>query len=151
MTMKQVKPDLFVDSNLSGHFAKPVKAEYHELIQWLMKEGCLVVCQSLVREYVTAVRGADSDTMLPVIVNRLQRDGRLRRFSKHELQAFRIPPSVQRRLRSNRADHDLIKIVLLSDRKLGLSKDQNLARDINTLPGHQARVARTPSEINYRT
>ena len=111
----------------------------------------MVVCQSLVREYVTAVRGAKSQTTLPAIVNRLQREGRLRRFTKDELRAFRIKPSVQRRLRSNRADHDFIKIVLRSDRKLGLSKDQNLARDINTFPGHRAHVARTPSEIDYRT
>ena len=151
MTMRQVKPDLFVDSNLSGHFAKPVKPEYRELIRWLNDEGWLVVCKSLIKEYHAAVRGARSQTTLVAVVNRLQRDGRLRRFSKNELQAFRIPPRVQHSLRSNQADHDFIKVVLLSDRKLGLSKDQNLVRDINDFPGHQAHVARTPSEINYRT
>lgn len=147
----EVQPDLFVDSNLSGHFARPVKPKYRQLIRWLMKEGCLVVCRSLVREYVTAVRGAESQTTLPAIVNRLQRDGRLTHFSKNELQAFRIKPSAQRRLRSNRADHDFIKIVLLSDRKIGLSKDRNLARDINDFPGYEAQVASTPSKIDYRS
>ncbi len=151
MTMKHVKPDLFVDSNLSGHFAKPVKPEYRELIRWLNEEGCLVVCQSLIVEYHDAVRGATSPTTLVEIVNRLQREGRLRRFTKDKLREFLIKPSVQRRLCSNRADHDLIKIVLLSDRKLGLSEDRNLARDINTFPGHQAQVASTPSKIDYRT
>ena len=141
---------MFVDSNLSGHFARPVKPEYRELIQWLSEEGCLVACQSLIREYHAAVRGARSQTTLVAIVDRLQRDGRLRHFSKNKLRAFRMPPTVQRNLQSNRADHDFIKIVLLSDRKLGLSKDRNLARDINNYPGYQAKVARAPSKIDYR-
>lgn len=150
MTMKKVKPDLFVDSNLSEHFAKPVRPEYRELIRWLSEEGCLVACQSLIREYHAAVRGATSQTTLVAIVDRLQRDGRIRRFSNKDLRAFRMSTAVRRRLRSNWTDHDFIKIVLLSDRKLGLSEDRNLARDINNFPGHQAKVARAPSEIDYR-
>ena len=144
------RPDLFVDSNLSRHFAKPVRAEYRELIQWLDGEGHLVVCGSLISEYFTAVRGATAPTTLAVIVGRLQRVGRLRRISKGELTAFRFPKRVERRLQSNRADHDFIKLVLLSDRKLGLSEDRKFAHDVNSFPGHDARVAAAPSEIDYR-
>lgn len=150
MTTAQVRPDLFVDSNLSGHFAKPVKPEYRELIQWLSEEGWLVTCQSLIREYHAAVRGATSQTTLVAIVGRLQRDGRIRRFSNKDLREFSMSTAVQRRLRSNPADHDFIKVVLLSDRKLGLSEDRNLTRDINNYPGYQAKIASAPSEIDYR-
>lgn len=109
------------------------------------------MCQSLIREYVTAVRGATSQTTLVAIVDRLQRDGRVKRLSKSELRAFRLPTSAKRLLRSNRADHDFIKVVLLSDRKLGVSEDRDLAYDINNFPGHHAHVARAPSKIDYRT
>ena len=149
--MSETRPDLFVDANLSGHFARPVKPEYCQLIRWLREEGWLVVCQSLTVEYHKAVIGSTSPTTLVAIVEKLQRDGRLRRFSKNDLGNFRIPTSAKRRLRSNRADHDFIKVVLLSDRKLGLSEDRDLAHDINTFPGHHAHVARAPSKIGYRT
>ncbi len=143
-----MKPDLFVDSNVSGHFAKPVRTDYKTLIEWLHDEGCLVVCPSLIREYHDAVRGSSVPTTLVAIVNRLQRDDRLRRFSKKELQAFPLREHVRRQLRSNRADHDLIKVVMLSDRKLALSKDRKLAQDINDFPG--ARCEDAPSKIPYR-
>lgn len=94
--------------------------------------------------------GATAPTTLAVIVGRLQRVGRLRRISKGELTAFRFPKRVERRLQSNRADHDFIKLVLLSDRKLGLSEDRKFAHDVNSFPGHDARVAAAPSEIDYR-
>lgn len=148
--MSETRPDLFVDANLSGHFARPVSPEYCRLIQWLREEGWLVVCRSLTVEYHKAVRGSTSPTTLVAIVEKLQRNGRLRSFSKSELRAFHIPTSAKRRLRSNRADHDFIKVILLSDRKLGLSEDRDLAHDINTFPGHHAHVARAPSEIAYR-
>ena len=145
-----MKPDLFVDSNVSGHFAKPVRADYKTLIEWLRDEGCLVVCQSLIKEYHDAVQGSQVPTTLVALVNKLQRGGRLRRFSKKELQAFSLREHVRRRLRSNRADHDLIKVVMLSDRKLALSKDRKLAQDINDFPGFDARCEDAPSKMPYR-
>ena len=145
-----MKPDLFVDSNVSGHFAKPVRADYKTLIEWLHDEGCLVVCQSLIKEYHAAVQGSPVPTTLVALVNRLHRAGRLRRFTKKELQEFPLPKHVRRRLRSNRADHDLIKVVMRSDRKLALSKDRKLAQDINDFPGFDARCEDAPSKIPYR-
>lgn len=142
-----MKPDLFVDSNVSGHFARPVRPDYKALVKWLCDEGCLVVCSSLIQEYGAAVRGSSSPTTLVAIVDRLQRDGRLRRFSKKKLQAFPLRKHAPRRLRSNRADHDFIKVVLLSDRKLALSEDKKLTQDINSCG---ARCGSTPSEIAYR-
>ena len=108
------------------------------------------MCQSLIKEYHAAVQGSTAQNTLVAIVNKLQRDGRLRRFSKKELQAFPLPKSVRRRLRSNRADHELIKVVMLSDRKLALSKDRRLAQDINDFPGFDARCEDAPSKIPYR-
>ena len=144
-------PDLFVDSNLSQFFCRPIDQAYKRLITWLCTEGRLVVCQTLVAEYHDAVRGSDRATALVVIVDRLQRDGRLRFFKKGEMQAFRIKANRRKRLRSNRRDHDYLKIVLLSDRKIGLSDDKDLRYDINNYPGYAAVAAGHPSEVDYRS
>ena len=144
-------PDLFVDSNLSQYFCRPIDQAYRRLITWLCTEGQLVVCQTLVGEYHDAVRGSDQATALVVLVDRLQKEGRLKFYKRSEVQAFRIKDSRRKRLRSNRRDHDYLKIVLLSDRKLGLSDDKKLRYDINNYPGYAAVAAGHPSAIDYRS
>ena len=51
---------------------------------------------------------------------------------------------------SNRSDHDYIKIVMMSDRKLALSGDNKLRRDINDFPRYGARAYRHPGDFDYR-
>ena len=146
-----MKPDLFIDSNISGHIAKPPDDHYRDLIRWLFAEGCLVICRSLRREYCDAVRGSGLGRMtLPVIVGQLTRAGRLKRYSKKDLKRFLIKERVAKRLLSNRADHDYIKIVMMSDRKLALTEDKKLRRDINDFPKYRARGYRHPADFNYR-
>lgn len=146
-----VDPDLFVDSNLSGHFCRPIDKAYENLIQWLLAEGQLIVCPSLIREYHDAVRGSDRPTSLVVLIGYLQREGRLKQCTNRELSSFVIPKHRRKRLLSNRRDHDFLKVILLSDRKLGLSEDRNLRRDVNGYPGYTACVGAHPSEVEYRT
>ena len=141
--------DLFVDSNLSDRFCRPVDHAYRALIAWLCREGELLVCQSLINEYTAATSGSSNPTALVVLIGHLQRHGRLKRYTKSELRDFRIKASTRKRLRSNRRDHEYIKIVMLSDRKLGLSNDNKLRYDINNFPGHSASAGAHPSEIDY--
>lgn len=142
-------PDLFVDADRSKYFSRPVDPRYRKLIEWLRSDGQLVVCASLIREYEGAVRGSTSPTTLVALVNHLQRDGRLKRFDRRALNAFRIRKHVEKRLRSGMKDRDHLKIVLLSDRKLGVSGDGNFRRDVNNFPGYSAVVRRHPSEVPY--
>ena len=142
-------PDLFVDTDRSGHFSRPVDPAYRKLIEWLRSDGHLVVCQSLIREYHDALRGATAPTTLVALLSHLQRRGRLKRFSKQDLDAFRIKKHIERGLRSGMNDRDHLKTVLLSDRKLGISGDANLRHDLNNYPGYSAIVRRHPSEVPY--
>lgn len=87
---------------------------------------------------------------LPVIVDQLTRTGRLKWYSKKDLKLFPIKERVVKRLLSNQGDHDYIKIVMMSDRKLALTGDNNLRRDINNFPGYQARAYGHPADVNYR-
>lgn len=142
-------PDLFVDADRSKYFGRPVDPGYKRLIEWLRSDGHLVVCASLIREYEDAVRGSTSPTTLVALVSHLQRDGRLKRFDRRALDAFRIRKHVGKRLRSGMKDRDHLKIVLLSDRKLGVSGDGNFRHDVNNFPGYSAVVRRHPSEVPY--
>lgn len=142
-------PDLFVDTDRSGHFSRPVDPAYRKLIGWLRSEGHLVVSQSLIREYEEAVRGSSAPTTLVALVGHLQRHGRLKRFDKQDLQRFRIKKHVEQALRSGLRDRDHLKSVLLSDRKLGISGDVKLRHDLNNYPGYSAIVRRHPSEVPY--
>lgn len=144
-----VDPDLFVDSDRSGKFCRPVDPAYKKLIAWLKSDGHLVVCQSLIREYHDAVRGSTAPTTLVALVDHLQRHGRLKRFGKRALKAFRIKKHIERGLRSEMKDRDHLKIVLLSDRKLGISGDVEFCRDVNSYPGYAAVVRRHPSEVQF--
>ena len=142
-------PDLFVDADRSGHFSRPVDPAYRKLIDWLRSDGHLVVCQSLLREYHDAVRGSSVPTTLVALVEHLQRLGRLKHFGKGAIEAFRIKKRISRGLRSQQKDRDHMKIVLLSDRKLGISGDIDFCHDVNNYPGYSANVRRHPSEVPY--
>lgn len=144
-----MRPDLFIDANVSGHITKPPNDRYRGLIDWLSEEGYLVVCRSLLNEYVDAVRGSSLWT-LPAIVDRLTRAGRLVRFGKRDIRSFRIKERLLKKLLSNRSDHDYIKIVMMSDRNLALSRDNALRRDINDFPRYKARAYKDPGDFDYR-
>ena len=144
-------PDLFVDADRSGKFCRPVDPAYQDLIEWLLSDGYLVVCQSLIVEYHRAVQGSSLPTTLIVLLDKLKRQGRLRHFDKKTLDDFRIRTHVERGLRSNREDRDHLKVVLLSDRRLGISGDVNFCHDANNYPGFTATVDRHPSQVPYRS
>lgn len=142
-------PDFFVDADRSKHFCRPIDSAYKRLIEWLRSDGYLVVCPSLINEYHKAEQATTAPTALLMLVGHLQRHGRLKRFGKKALGAFRIKKHITRRLRSNPKDRDHLKIVLLSDRKLGISGDVNFCHDVNNYPGHLAIVRPHPSQVPY--
>ena len=141
--------DLFVDADRSKHFCRPIDSAYNKLIEWLRSDGYLVVCPSLIKEYHKAEQATTAPTALLMLVGHLQRHGRLKQFGKTALGAFRIKKHIATRLRSNLEDRDHLKIVLLSDRKLGISGDVKFRHDVNNYPGHRAIVRRHPSQVPY--
>src|SRR5947207_13567361 len=119
--------DIFIDNNVAKNFCNPVDQHYKVLVKWLFQTGCLVVSNRLISEYGRACGGSGSETSIFAIIDAQSRDGRLVRFRNAQLRALVFTRAQLRRLRSNRADHTYLKLVILSDRKLALTYDANLA------------------------
>ena len=142
--------DIFVDNNVAKNFCNPVDPNYKNFIKWLFEDGHLVVTNKILTEYVSSTGGSISPTNIVIIIARLTRDGRLIKLSRQQLDEFVFNRRIEGVLRSNRKDHPHIKAVLLSNRKLALSLDDNFRYDLNNFPGHQAVARKRPEELNYR-
>lgn len=142
--------DIFVDTTVAKTFCNPVDQHYKDFIKWLLREGCLVVTNKILGEYVGASGASPSETNIVVIIAQLTRDGRLLKFTKQQLDEFRFTTRTERRLRCNRKDHPHVKAVLLSERKLAVSLDDNFRYDVNNFPGYRAVARRRPEELDYR-
>lgn len=148
--------DLFIDNNVAKELTPPLVEEYKELIEWLFKEGTLVVSQKLLGEYnqglihLSAIKRNES---IIGIIGRLTQEGRINKITNQRLNAFMIPKKIEKRLLSNWKDRDHIKTVLLSFRKLAITSDNNFRRDINGYPRVdkiQPQAALSPNGINYK-
>src|SRR5262245_33986959 len=128
--MTDLRKDLLVDNTVAKSFCAPPDNEHRTFVSWLFNEGVLVVTQRLLLEYVATAGNSRSGTSMPAIIDNLTRDGRLKKFTKQELESFRFPTRIKNRLRSNREDHDNIKAVLMSVRKFALTHDVAFTCDL---------------------
>lgn len=142
--------DVFVDNNVSKNFCNPLDQHYKDFIKWLVEEGYLVVTNKILTEYVSSTGASSSRTNIVAIIGQLTKHGRLIKFTTQQLRGFGIKKHVKKGLRSNPKDHVHLKAVLLSDRKLALSLDDNFRYDVNSFPGHGAVAKERPEELAYR-
>ena len=153
--------DIFIDNNIAKNFSNPMDPEYIKLIQWLLKNNpnnarinaYLVVSNKLLGEYYRTAASAASDTSIPVIIDRLTREGRLVMVQNNQIKAFQqqhFNKKVKKNLRSNSADHDHIPVVLLSERKYALSLDDNFIYDLKHFPGFTVLVEKRPENLPYQ-
>lgn len=142
--------DILVDNNIAKNFCNPVNRTYKKFIVWLMEYGVLMVSQKLIVEYISSTGSSCSSTNIATIIYKLTREGRLKKKSKKEIQSIRFKKHVEKSLRSNKRDHEYIKLVILSDRKYAISKDRNLQYDINHFPRIKGIAVDSPEKINYR-
>lgn len=147
--MRRRTPDVFVDANIAKNFCNPLDDDYKAFVEWLFMVGVLVTSNKILSEYNRSSGSATSATSIGAIIARLTRDGRLRKFSNAELKAFGIPKHVERRLQSNRLDHEHLKCVMLSEREFALTNDRKFINDLSGYPGHSATVARRPKGLPY--
>jgi hypothetical protein len=156
-----MKKDIFIDNNIAKNFSNPMDEEYKKLIQWLLttngnededKNAYLVVSQKLLVEYISSSQYAASNTSIPVMINTLQREGRLIKFDNQQIKEFQrkyFKSSVLKNLKSNREDRDHIPIVCLSDRKYALTIDDKLFDDLRDFPGFKVWVEKRPENLDY--
>jgi hypothetical protein len=160
--------DIFIDNNVAKNFASPVDENYKKLIAWIndfdpkrvkddptkiLDYAHLVVSQKLLVEYVSSSRDCSKPNAMPVLVNKLLREGRLQKKSKSDISEFKLmnfKKSVSGSLLSNTEDHCHIVTVLLSNRKMCLTYDENLTHDLKTFPGFEVLVEKRPERLNYK-
>jgi len=155
-----MKKDIFIDNNIAKNFTNPMDPEYIKLILWLQKydekdkDNCahLAVSKKLLGEYLRSAMNASTGTSIPVLIELLQRQGRLHSISNDRIKAFQqkyITKPIERKLVSNKADHEHIPVVLLSHRKYVLSIDDNFIRDLVGFPDFHVTAAKRPQDIAY--
>ena len=94
-----MKKDIFIDNSIASKFSNPQDKEYIKLTKWLLdynendienkdNYAHLVVSKKLIGEYYRSAMGASSDTSIPVIIDRLTRQGRLNCISNQDIRDF---------------------------------------------------------------
>lgn len=158
-----MKKDLFIDNNIAKNFCNPLDKNYIALISWLLffdsndysnivNYAHLVVSKKLLIEYSRSVQNAKSDTSIPIIINKLLAEGRLIIKTNQEIKEFKrkfYSKTIVRRFRSNSEDREHIPLVLLAERKYGLSYDINFIYDLVNFPGFNVFVEKRPEKLPY--
>src|SRR3712207_1348275 len=117
--------DLFIDTNVASRFTNPLDPEYKKLTSWLLEydkdnpdnNAYLVVSKKLLGEYYASARNANSATSIPVIIDKLLREGRIVTISNEQIKKFQrlyFSKKIIRSLRSSNEDREHIPTVLLS-------------------------------------
>lgn len=156
-----MKKDLFIDNNIASKFSNPMDGEYRKLIQWLLhndvatpeENAYLVVSKKLLVEYYRSAQNAASDTAIPVIISRLQAEGRLTTISNEQIKQFKtvhFTKKVERSLTCNHEDREHLPVALLSARKYALSYDDSFINDLLNFPGFRVTAAKRPELIPYK-
>ena len=156
-----MKKDIFIDNNIaSRYFSNPIDADYIELIAWLQtfnknedEDAYLVVSPFLLREYFESNRNANSRTNIAQIIGDFTKQERLVQFNKKQIEAFQtthFSKKTMKKLLSNAQDRNHIPIILMSERRMALSEDNNLIHDLNQITGFTAITAKRPEELAYK-
>lgn len=153
--------DIFIDNNVAKNFANPLDPEYKKLVEWLRRFNAddlpnnahLVVSNKLLAEYSRTAGAAHSVSSIPVIIDKLTKEGRLIKINNADIREFKnnhFTRRVVRNLTCNQEDRDHIPVVLLSYRKYALSLDHNFCRDLINFPGFVVRVENRPENLPYQ-
>ncbi len=154
------RKDIFIDNNIAKNFSNPLDPEYKKLIEWLMKfslddkENCanLAVSKKLLGEYFRTSRNAFSPTSIPIIIDKLTREGRLNMITNAEIKQFKqiyFTNKILRKLRANTEDREFIAVVLLSYRKYALTVDDDFIYDLVHFPGFNVLAKKHPQDLPY--
>lgn len=159
--------DILIDNNVAKNFAAPLDQHYKNFIKWIInydyervKENPglkknyahLVVNQKLLNEYLRTSGLCARSSSIPVIISKLTQQGRLIKISKKETEDFKktyFTKTIERKLLSNIEDHIHIVTVLLSNRKMCVTYDDNLIFDLKNFPKFKAKVNKRPELLNY--
>jgi hypothetical protein len=152
-----MRKDLFIDNNTTQYFSNPIDDGYKKLIEWLKTysekeedDAYLVVSPFLIKEYNESNRYPNSRTNIVQIIADLTKEERLTHFSKKEIEAYQkehfTKKVLKKLLTKETKDVNHIPIVLMSDRKMALTKDNNFTHDLELF---DAIVGKHPDELAF--
>jgi hypothetical protein len=146
--------DIFIDNNIAKDFCNPVEPEYKNLIKWLMYDSTayLVVSKKLLVEYFGSTSHSPSLTNITIIIDKLQREGRLCTISNEQIKEFKrqyFTNKIRKKFTCNKEDQEHIPVVLLSDRKYVLTLDQKFTCDLLNFSGFKVIVCDKPQDLPY--
>jgi hypothetical protein len=139
-----MKKDLFVDNNVAKNFKNPADPEYQKLMDWLFREGHLVLTQKLLNEYLSSNQGNFGRSII-TIINQLTIDGRIVKFSTEELKALTFKKRLDEKCQKLNKDYWHLKAILLSNRKLAVIIDKAFREAVNNHPIHEGIQAQAVS------
>ncbi len=155
-----MRKDIFIDSNVASRFAHPIDEAYKKLVAWLMtydekqtsENAYLAVSLKLIHEYNRSNREVFANTAIPLIIAKLQRENRLHKIENQEIKDFQkkyFTKNILKKLQSNSEDRAHLPVVLLSDRKMALSIDDNFLKDLLIFKKFKVTVAKRPELLPY--
>ena len=118
---------------------------FKQLFEWLSSKGTLTVSQKLLNEY-----SRTGSPFIAVLLDRLGRDDRLLRVQTQELKAFKM--NKHYRFSCNYEDRWHARLVFVSYRKLLVSLDKRLVKDVNRfkkVDGIEPKACRCPNQAFY--
>lgn len=154
-----MRKDIFIDNNIAKNLTNPLSEEYKDLKDWLMhfdqndSSNCavLVLSPKILNEYKSTSDYSYKEN-ISVIINLMNNQNRINKFSNLDIKKFQNKHfKKKQKFRCNKKDQNHIPIVLMSDRKMALTADNNFKYDLINFPGFKnVIVEKKPSLINYK-
>jgi hypothetical protein len=157
-----MRKDIFIDNNIASRFSNPMDTEYKKLVTWLTKndsdrpdydnDSWLVISKKIEAEYNRSNQHPNSKTAIPMIIFKLQKEERINFISNRQIKDFKaehFTKKIERNLMSNEEDREHLPVVLLSDRQMALTIDDNFSKDLKKFAGFNPIVESRPEKLNY--
>lgn len=145
---KKIK-DIFVDDCIAVRLENPLDIKLKSFLEWLEVNGSLVLTPKIIAEYQASLSLCAGSTFL-TILNKCISEGRCVEFTNQDLKLFRFKKKDSSKLRSNTKDHWHLKAVMLSPRKIAVSRDNNFIHDVNNFPGYGATADKDINNLKYK-
>lgn len=136
-----MEKDIVVDTTIIRLYGGASDPVFKKFFSWLFSKGVLACSQMLLSEYKRIGSNAVAS-----LIDHLIRNRRFRRYERTKVDAIRAKHF---RYGCNYDDKCHVRLVMCTQRRLCLSQDRRLVRDVNCFPGYRARAARRPNELKY--
>jgi hypothetical protein len=141
--------DIVIDTNIAKNFANPISSSYQIFIKWLKEEGSIAYCQYLLCEYMRTNQYSTSLTNICALLDMQVRNKRANRITNSMIKKCKLPKSFSKIKKSHKKDEEILKTVILSHRKMLISKETTLNIDVVNYPRIKGKAFTDPHQDIY--